>query len=173
MIRRTRMPRRSPSSRCFSALCAGSSWRRSTVAGSPSAAGGGDVRDGGGREETAASSGDDRSVRERRSVVRRRRTTGENNDVGGEGKHAAQVHLTAQPPEVGSEGKISDFSVGSLAKFTRSIFHSPWRFPCRRGTRVIISTPFIPVHVTFAHRVTNCTGSTDKERRLSRSTRNP
>ena len=56
-----------------------------------------------GREETAASSGDDRSVRERRSVVRRRRTTGENNDVGGEGKHAAQVHLTAllpQPPEV-------------------------------------------------------------------------
>ena len=32
--------------------------------------------------------------------------------------------------------------------------HSPWRFPCRRGTRVIISTPFIPVHVTFAHRVT-------------------
>ena len=65
--------------------------------------GGGDVRDGEGREETAASSGDDRSVRERRSVVRRRRTTGENNDVGGEGKHAAQVHLTAllpQPPEV-------------------------------------------------------------------------
>ena len=65
--------------------------------------GGGDVRDGGGREETAASSGDDRSVRERRSVVRRRRTTGENNDLGGEGKHAAQVHLTAllpQPPEV-------------------------------------------------------------------------
>ena len=61
------------------------------------------MRDGGGREETAASSGDDRSVRERRSVVRRRRTTGENNDVGGEGKHAAQVHLTAllpQPPEV-------------------------------------------------------------------------
>ena len=56
-----------------------------------------------GREETAASSGDDRSVRERRSVVRRRRTTGENNDVGGEGKHAAQVHITAllpQPPEV-------------------------------------------------------------------------
>ena len=103
MIRRTRMPRRSPSSRCVSASCAGSSWRRSTVAGSPSAAGGGDVRDGGGREETAASSGDDRSVRERRSVVRRRRTTGENNDVGGEGKHAAQVHLTAllpQPPEV-------------------------------------------------------------------------
>ena len=50
---------------------------------------------------------------------------------------------------------------------------SPWRSPCRRGTRVIISTPFIPVHVTFAHRVTNCTGSTDKERRLSRSTRNP
>ena len=69
--------------------------------------------------------------------------------------------------------RISDFSVGSLAFFTRSIFHSPWRFPCRRGTRVIISTPFIPVHVTFAHRVTNCTGSTDKERRLSRSTRNP
>jgi len=103
MIRRTRMPRRSPSSRCVSASCAGSSWRRSTVAGSPSAAGGGDVRDGGGREETAASSGDDRSVRERRSVVRRRRTTGENNDLGGEGKHAAQVHLTAllpQPPEV-------------------------------------------------------------------------
>ena len=103
MIRRTRMPRRSPSSRCVSASCAGSSWRRSTVAGSPSAAGGGDVRDGGGREETAASSGDDRRVRERRSVVRRRRTTGENNDVGGEGKHAAQVHLTAllpQPPEV-------------------------------------------------------------------------
>ena len=35
--------------------------------------------------------------------MRRRRTTGENNDVGGEGKHAAQVHLTAllpQPPEV-------------------------------------------------------------------------
>ena len=63
--------------------------------------------------------------------------------------------------------------VGSLAFFTRSIFHSPWRFPCRRGTRVIISTSFIPVHVTFAHRVTNCTGSTDKERRLSRSTRNP
>ena len=65
--------------------------------------GGGDVRDGGGREETAASSGDDRSVRERRSVVRRRRTTGENNDVGGEGKLAVQVHLTAllpQPPEV-------------------------------------------------------------------------
>ena len=64
------------------------------------------MRDGGGREETAASSGDDRSVRERRSVVRRRRTTGENNDVGGERKHAAQVHLTAlgfllpQPPEV-------------------------------------------------------------------------
>ena len=61
------------------------------------------MRDGGGREETAASSGDDRSVRERRSVVRRRRTTGENNDVDGEGKHAAQVHLTAllpQPPEV-------------------------------------------------------------------------
>ena len=61
------------------------------------------MRDGGGREETAASSGDDRSVRERRSVVRRRRTTGENNDLGGEGKHAAQVHLTAllpQPPEV-------------------------------------------------------------------------
>ena len=60
------------------------------------------MRDGGGREEAAASSGDDRSVRERRSVVRRRRTTGENNDVGGEGKHAAQVHLTAllpQPPE--------------------------------------------------------------------------
>ena len=60
------------------------------------------MRDGGGREETAASSGDDRSVLERRSVVRRRRTTGENNDVGGEGKHAAQVHLTAllpQPPE--------------------------------------------------------------------------
>ena len=50
---------------------------------------------------------------------------------------------------------------------------SPWRSPCRRGTRVIISTPFIPVHVTFAHRVTTCTGSTDKERRLSRSTRNP
>ena len=64
------------------------------------------MRDGGGREETAASSGDDRSVRERRSVVRRRRTTGENNDVGGEGKHAAQVHLTAllpQPPEVGEK----------------------------------------------------------------------
>ena len=99
MIRRTRMPRRSPSSRCVSASCAGSSWRRSTVAGSPSAAGGGDVRDGGGREETAASSGDDRSVRERRSVVRRRRTTGENNDVGGEGKHAAQVHLTALLPQ--------------------------------------------------------------------------
>jgi len=62
------------------------------------------VRDGGGREETAASSGDDRSVRERRSVVRRRRTTGENNDLGGEGKHAAQVHLTAllpQPPAFG------------------------------------------------------------------------
>ena len=61
------------------------------------------MRDGGGREETAASSGDDRSVRERRSVVRRRRTTGENNDLGGEGKHAAQVHLTAllpQPPEI-------------------------------------------------------------------------
>ena len=37
--------------------------------------------------------------------MRRRRTTGENNDVGGEGKHAAQVHLTAllpQPPEVES-----------------------------------------------------------------------
>ena len=50
---------------------------------------------------------------------------------------------------------------------------SPWRSPCRRGTRVIISTPLIPVHVTFAHRVTTCTGSTDKERRLSRSTRNP
>ena len=68
-----------------------------------SSRGGGDVRDGEGREETAASSGDDRSVFERRSVVRRRRTTGENNDVGGEGKHAAQVHLTAllpQPPEV-------------------------------------------------------------------------
>ena len=64
------------------------------------------MRDGGGREETAASSGDDRSVRERRSVVRRRRTTGENNDVGGEGKHAAQVHLTAllpQPCEVERE----------------------------------------------------------------------
>ena len=61
------------------------------------------MRDGGGREETAASSDDDRSVRERRSVVRRRRTTGENNDLGGEGKHAAQVHLTAllpQPPEI-------------------------------------------------------------------------
>ena len=57
------------------------------------------MRDGGGREETAASSGDDRSVRERRSVVRRRRTTGENNDVGGEGKHAAQVHLTALLPQ--------------------------------------------------------------------------
>ena len=68
---------------------------------------------------------------------------------------------------------ISDFSVATLAKIPRSIFHSPWRFPCRRGTRVIISTPFIPVHVTFAHRVTTCTGSTDKERRLSRSTRNP
>ena len=68
--------------------------------------GGGDVRDGGGREETAASSGDDRSVRERRSVVRRRRTTGENNDLGGEGKHAAQVHLTAllpQPPAFNAE----------------------------------------------------------------------
>ena len=107
MIRRTRMPRRSPSSRCFSALCAGSSWRRSTVAGSPSAAGGGDVRDGGGREETAASSGDDRSVRERRSVVRRRRTTGENNDVGGEGKHAAQVHLTALLPQPCEVEKVS------------------------------------------------------------------
>ena len=61
------------------------------------------MRDGGGREETAASSGDDRSVFERRSVVRRRRTTGENNVVGGEGKNAAQVHLTAllpQPPKV-------------------------------------------------------------------------
>ena len=67
------------------------------------------MRDGGGREETAASSGDDRSVRERRSVVRRRRTTGENNDVGGEGKHAAQVHLTAllpQPPEVLSRERV-------------------------------------------------------------------
>ena len=107
MIRRTRMPRRSPSSRCVSASCAGSSWRRSTVAGSPSAAGGGDVRDGGGREETAASSGDDRSVRERRSVVRRRRTTGENNDVGGEGKHAAQVHLTALLPQPCEVEKVS------------------------------------------------------------------
>ena len=70
------------------------------------------MRDGGGREETAASSGDDRSVRERRSVVRRRRTTGENNDVGGEGKHAAQVHLTAllpQPPEVESEARCEHF----------------------------------------------------------------
>ena len=79
------------------------------------------MRDGGGREETAASSGDDRSVRERRSVVRRRRTTGENNDVGGEGKHAAQVHLTAllpQPPEVEkkkSEAKLrAQTSVPSL-----------------------------------------------------------
>ena len=146
MIRRTRMPRRSPSSRCVSASCAGSSWRRSTVAGSPSAAGGGDVRDGGGREETAASSGDDRSVRERRSVVRRRRTTGENNDVGGEGKHAAQVHLTAllpQPPEVekvrqnASTNKqaflrwISDFSGQIYAEylsFTMAISVSP-RYP--------------------------------------------
>ena len=69
--------------------------------------GGGDVRDGGGREETAASSGDDRSVRERRSVVRRRRTTGENNDVGGEGKHAAQVHLTALLPQPCEVEKVS------------------------------------------------------------------
>lgn len=94
------------------------------------------------------------------------------------------VNITSCAPTLGAWGAclrklsphaaaISDFSVGSLAKFTRSIFHSPWRFPCRRGTRVIISTPFIPVHVTFAHRVTTCTGSTDKERRLSRSTRNP
>ena len=125
MIRRTRMPRRSPSSRCVSASCAGSSWRRSTVAGSPSAAGGGDVRDGGGREETAASSGDDRSVRERRSVVRRRRTTGENNDVGGEGKHAAQVHLTAllpQPPEV---EKVSPIRGQGPGLVTSLVF-----FPC-------------------------------------------
>ena len=55
------------------------------------------MRDGGGREETAASSGDDRSVRERRSVVRRRRTTGENNDLGGEGKHAAQIPIAGGP----------------------------------------------------------------------------
>ena len=48
---------------------------------------------------------------------------------------------------------------------------SPWRSPCRRSTRVIISTPLIPVHVTFAHRVTTCTGSTDKERRLSTAAR--
>jgi len=135
MIRRTRMPRRSPSSRCVSASCAGSSWRRSTVAGSPSAAGGGDVRDGGGREETAASSGDDRSVRERRSVVRRRRTTGENNDVGGERKHAAQVHLTAQPPEVGSEGRNKRLQCGLFGQiyaeylsFTMAISVSP-RYP--------------------------------------------
>ena len=53
-----------------------------------------------------------------------------------------------------------------------SVIHQ-WRFPCRRGTRVNISTPFIPVHVTFEYSVTNYTGSTDKERRLSRSTRNP
>ena len=74
------------------------------------------MRDGGGREETAASSGDDRSVRERRSVVRRRRTTGENNDVGGEGKHAAQVHLTAllpRPPEVEKIGE-ADASTNKL-----------------------------------------------------------
>ena len=68
---------------------------------------------------------------------------------------------------------ISDFSVGSLAFFTRSIFHSPWRFPCRRGTRVNISTPFIPVHVTFEYSVTNYIKSTGKERRISQSIRNP
>ncbi len=33
------------------------------------------------------------------------------------------------------------------------------RFPCRRGTRVNISTPFIPVHVTFEYSVTKYTGS--------------
>ena len=52
-------------------------------------------------------------------------------------------------------------------------FIHQWRFPCRRGTRVNISTPFIPVHVTFEYSVTDYTGSTDKERRLFRSTRNP
>ena len=52
-------------------------------------------------------------------------------------------------------------------------FIHQWRFPCRRGTRVNISTPFIPVHVTFEYSVTDYTGFTDKEHRLFRSTRNP
>ena len=75
------------------------------------------MRDGGGREETAASSGDDRSVRERRSVVRRRRTTGENNDVGGEGKHAAQVHLTALLPQPEVEKVRQDASTNNFDFF--------------------------------------------------------
>ena len=80
------------------------------------------MRDGGGQEETAASSGDDRSVRERRSVVRRRRTTGENNDVGGEGKHAAQVHLTAllpQPPEVLSRERVRQIENKAFEKLQK------------------------------------------------------
>ena len=52
-------------------------------------------------------------------------------------------------------------------------FIHQWRFPCRRGTRVNISTPFISVHVTFEYSVTDYTGFTEKEHRLSRSTRNP
>ena len=39
--------------------------------------------------------------------MRRRRTTGENNDVGGEGKHAAQVHLTALLPQPCEVEKVS------------------------------------------------------------------
>ena len=52
-------------------------------------------------------------------------------------------------------------------------FIHQWRFPCRRGTRVNISTPFIPVHVTFEYSASNYTGSTDKEHRLFQSTTNP
>ena len=71
-----------------------------------------------------------------------------------------------------SVGRIFWPKKKSVSTPSVSFIHQ-WRFPCRRGTRVNISTPFIPVHVTFEYSVTDYTGSTDKERRLSRSTGNP
>ena len=62
--------------------------------------------------------------------------------------------------------KKLDKSLRLYLSFTMAISVSP-------STRVNISTPFIPVHVSFDYSVTNYTGSTEKERRLSQSTRNP
>ena len=97
----------------------------------------------------------------------------------GAGGGGVRVRLW-HPGGEGEEGRMAEKTIlrraYKLLKFEILVevsLLSPWRSPCRRGTRVIISTPLIPVHVTFAHRVTTCTGSTDKERRLSRNTRNP